>query len=299
MNSFNEKGQSRWRTQVVGTPLSAQFTADGHLLFVTQLGEVDVVSRQTGLRVAGPLNLLGQPNFLAAPNLPPAPDDHGLADCFTGGPTCPVANTPAIDLATGRFYVTVWQPGAPIASLVALAYTGGDQPKLEVAWRADMLTGGSGGSPVLSEDGATVYVTDNANRLIAVDTANGAAKWVHDLGFTPAGSSSVADGLIIPSAGENGHLLAIRDEGDHATVAWQRKDLRQLGAPAQSAGSTGYTVIPTDNEDLALLTFDTQTGDTVASDVLPDSRGLTVGTSIGPRGEVLTSTWIGRLYVFK
>ena len=42
MSSFNEHGQLRWRTQLVGTPLSAQFTGDGNVLSVSQLGAVDV-----------------------------------------------------------------------------------------------------------------------------------------------------------------------------------------------------------------------------------------------------------------
>ncbi len=38
MLSFDERGQLRWRTPVTGTPLSAQFTGDGNLLFVTNSG---------------------------------------------------------------------------------------------------------------------------------------------------------------------------------------------------------------------------------------------------------------------
>ncbi|MCX5046082.1 PQQ-binding-like beta-propeller repeat protein [Aldersonia sp. NBC_00410] len=299
MHSFNEHGQPRWRTPVVGTPLGAQFTEDGNVLFVTHLGEVDVVSKQTGERVAAPLNLVGRPDFLATPDMPVTPDGAGLADCLTGGPACPVANTPAIDLDTGRFYVTTWRPGAQNASLVALTYTGGDNPRIEQQWSADLLANGSGASPALSEDGSTVYVSDNDRRLIAVDAQDGTTKWVYDLGYAPWGSAAVVDGLIVPAGGENGHLLAVRDRGDHAELAWERKDQDQLGAPAIAAGSTGYTVVRSGSHDLALLTFDTESGQTVASDILPDAHGVTVGTSIGPEGEVLTSSYIGELFVYK
>ncbi|WP_068279321.1 PQQ-binding-like beta-propeller repeat protein [Aldersonia kunmingensis] len=299
MNSFNEHGQPRWRTPVVGTPISAQFTPDGNVLFVTHLGEIDVVAKQTGKRVTAPFQLVGQPDFLAEPNTPVRSDGEGLSDCVTGGPACPVANTPAIDMKTGQFYVTLWRPGAKSASLVALQYIDGDNPRIEPKWSADMLDSGTGASPVLSEDGSTVYVSDNIGRMIAVDSTNGKTKWVHDLGYAPWGSPAIVDGLIVPAGGENGHLLALRDAGDRAEVAWEDRDLNQLGAPAQAKGSTGYTVVRSGSDDLALVTFDTQTGETVASDVLPDARGVTSGTSIGPKGEVLTSSYIGELFVFK
>lgn len=303
MNSFNEHGQPRWRTPVVGTPISAQFTPDGNVLSVSQLGQINVLARQTGSKVIPSFELLGQPDYLANPNLQPALDDQGLRDCFAGTANCPVANTPAIDIKTGRFVLTLWRPGAPQASLVALRYTGGENAKIALEWTADILPGGSASSPDLSADGSTVYVSDNTGKLLAVNAADGTVKWTYDLGFVPLGSASTsADGLIIPSGGKDGHLIAIRDKGDHAELAWERKDLLQLGVPAQTAGSTGYTVVRrgTGNDaDLAMLTFDTQSGATLDEDVLPGAKGLTVGTSIGPDGEVLTPTLIGELFVFK
>ncbi|KAA0024380.1 outer membrane protein assembly factor BamB family protein [Antrihabitans cavernicola] len=303
MNSFNEHGQLRWRTQLVGTPISAQFTGDGNVLSVSQLGEVDVFSRQTGDRIVPPFSLMPPPDYLADPNLPVAPDGQGLNECFAGTAGCPVANTPAIDPATGKFFITVWRTGAATASLVGLTYTRGDNPTITQNWSSDILPGGSASSPSLSHDGKTVYVTDNQGHLLAVDAASGKTKWSYDLGFTPLGSSSVsADGLIIPSGGKDAHLIALRDTGDKAEVAWERMDLVQLGVPAQAAGSTGYTVVRSgagDNPDLAMLTFDTTSGATVDQDVLPDAKGFTVGTSIGPKGEVVTPTLIGELFVLK
>ena len=302
MSSFNDHGQPRWRTQIFGTPISAQFTHDGNVLSVSQLGQVNVMERQTGKRVTSPFELLGHPDYLANPNLVPPPDDQGLQECFAGTAGCPVANTPALDVDSGRFFVTLWRPGAPKASLIALKYSGGDDPKVTFEWNADILEGGSATSPNLSADGSTVYVSDNVNKLLAVDAATGAVKWTYDLGFTPLGSASVsADGLIIPAGGRDGHLLAVRDKGDHAEKVWERTELVQLGVPAQTAGSTGYTVVSKgrgENADLTMLTFDTETGATVDEDPLPGAKGITVGTSIGPKGEVLTPTLIGELFVF-
>ncbi|NEW37214.1 PQQ-like beta-propeller repeat protein, partial [Nocardia cyriacigeorgica] len=87
-----------------------------------------------------------------------------------------------------------------------------------------------------------VYVGDNSNRLIAVDAVEGSTKWVHPLEWTPRRGISVSgDGLIIP-AGDEGYLLALRDNGDSVESVWERKDLTQRGTPAQTAGHTGYTV---------------------------------------------------------
>ncbi|WP_244976027.1 PQQ-binding-like beta-propeller repeat protein [Nocardia huaxiensis] len=292
--SFNALGQPRWRTPVAGVPVSVQFTGDGNVLSVTQFGQVDVLSRQTGDREVSTLQLLGEPDFLKFPNLNRPPDGTGLEDCATGGPLCSVANVSAVDGKSGRFFVTVWQPGQAAASLEAMRYDG---KEIHREWSAEILNGGSGASPALSADGSTVYVGDNENRLIAVDTTDGHTKWVQNLGFPVRGGVSIADGLLIPS-GDDGHLMALRDKGDHAEIAWERKDLNLRGRPVQTAGGTGYTVAPI-GDGLTLVTFDTTTGDTVDSDQLPDAQGSTIGTSIGAEGEVVVATRIGELFVFK
>ncbi|WP_406231872.1 PQQ-binding-like beta-propeller repeat protein [Nocardia sp. NBC_01009] len=295
LNAFNYLGQPRWRTPVAGVPVSVQFTGDGDLLSVTQSGQVDVLSRQTGERVVPTVQLLGEPDFLEYPDLTRPASGQGLDDCSTGGPQCPVANISAMDVSTGRFFVTVWKPGAPTAALVALRY---GNNKIEQQWRADILTDGSATSPALSADGATVYVGDNSNRLIAMDAADGRTKWVHALEWAPRGGISVSgDGLIIP-AGDDGYLVALRDTGSTAEVVWERKDLALRGIPVQTAGGTGYTAAAI-GDGLNLITFDTKTGTTVDSDVLPGAKGRTTGTSIGAKGEVVLATRIGELFVFK
>lgn len=300
MNSFTENGQLRWRTPVVGTPISAQFTGDGHLLFITQLGEINVLDTQTGARVLAPYNMIAPPSFADSANVELVPDDQGLNTCFFGSPQCPVANTPAIDLSTGKFYFTFFAPGAPAAELVAMRYIGGENPQITREWSTDTLPGGSASSPDISADGSVVYTNDNEGKLWAIDAATGDAKWSYDIGFAAAGSPSTSkDGLLIPAGGENGHLMALRDKGDHAELVWERTDLLQLGVPAQTSGSTGYTVVREGEDGLAMITFDTETGETVDQDTLPGAKGFTVGTSVGPNGEVLTPTLIGELFVLK
>lgn len=292
--SINALGQPRWRTPVAGVPISVQFTGDSHVLTVTQFGQIDVLNRQTGDRMVPTFQLLGWPDFLAHPDLPRPPDGQGLPDCATGGPQCAVANVSAIDENSGSFYATVWRPGSPVASLVALRYA---DKQIRQQWSADMLINGSATSPALSPDGKTVYVGDNCGRLIAVDASSGHTKWVQPLGFSPQGAISDQDGLLIPGGGD-GHLMALRDRGASAEIAWERKDLRLSGQPVQTAGGTGYAVSPMGGA-LNLVTFDTTTGSTVASAVLPGAKGTTTGTSVGAKGQVVVTTRVGEIYVFK
>ncbi|MGK8523593.1 PQQ-binding-like beta-propeller repeat protein [Nocardia asteroides] len=293
--SFNYLGQPRWATPVAGTPVSTQFTGDGKLLTVTQSGQVDVLSRQTGERTVPTVQLLGEPDFLVNAGLGWPAAGQGLDDCAAGGPQCPVANVSPIDTSSGRFYVTLWQPGRPAGSVVALRYAGG---KVEREWSAELLERGSGTSPALSADGGTLYVGDNSNRLIALDTADGRTKWVHRLEWTPRGGISVSDeGLIVPS-GDDGYLLALRDKGDAVEIAWERKDLALRGPAAQAAGGTGYATAAI-GDGLNLVTFDTETGATIDSDVLPGAKGTTTGTSVGAEGEVVVATRIGEIFAFE
>lgn len=295
VNSLNYLGQPRWRTPVSGVPVSVQFTGDGHLLTVTQSGQVDVLSRQTGARVVSTVQLLGEPDFLAHPGLTRPASGQGLEDCATGGPYCSVANISAVDAGSGRFYLTLWKPGSPTAALVAMRY---HDNKIQREWSAKMLSGGSATSPTLSADGKTVYVGDNSNRLLAVDTADGRTKWVHNLEWAPRYGISVSDdGVIIP-AGDNGYLVALRDKGETAEIVWERKDLVLRGTPVQTAGGIGYTTAAI-GDGLNLITFDTTTGATEDSDPLPGAKGSTTGTSVGAEGEVVVATRIGEVFTFE
>ncbi|TCJ99367.1 outer membrane protein assembly factor BamB [Nocardia alba] len=293
VNSFNYLGQPRWRTPVAGVPVAIQFTGDGNVLTVTQSGQVDVLSRQTGGRVVPTAQLLGEPDFLKYPGLTRPASGDGLDDCHTGGPRCAVANTTAVDPSTGRFFVTVWEPGKQAAALRALRYGNGTVTQ---EWSAEVLTGGSATSPALSADGDTVYIGDNSKRLIALNAADGATRWTQPLPWAPRGGIAVAGDLIIP-AGDDGYLTALRDNDDKAEIVWERKDLALRGTPAHTAGDIGYTVAAI-GAGLSLITFDTTTGKTIDSDPLPAATGTTTGTSIGPKGEVVVATRLGEIFAF-
>lgn len=297
VSSHNYLGQPRWRVPVAGVPVSLQFTGDGRLLTITQSGQLDVLDRQTGAQVVSTQQLLGHPDFLERPGLEWPEPETGLNDCASGGPHCPVANVSALDLETGLFYVTVWEPGTGAASMLAMRYGDGS---VEQEWRLDGLRGGSATSPALSADGSTVYVGDNSGRLLAVDTADGRTKWTHELNWTPTGGISVSeDGMVLP-AGNEGHLLGLRDNGDSVERVWERKDLALRGTPVQTEGHTGYTPAAI-GDGLQLITFDTSTGDTIDSDALPGAAHdtTTTGTSVGPAGEVVVTTKRGKIFTFK
>ncbi|CCQ16984.1 Cell surface protein [Rhodococcus sp. AW25M09] len=297
MSSYNDHGQLRWRTPAYGVPKSAQFLGDGSVLSVTQMGQVSVLDSQTGQLRVPILDLVPAPDFLTDPNTDFRPADTGLAACSSGGSECPVPATPAVDIATETIYLTLWRPGSIAPQLVSLRYTRDGSPGLTERWSSDLLPAGVASSPVLSADGSTLYLADVDGRLTAFDTADGRQKWTEGTGIGLGSSPSIAsDGTIIPAGGD-GTLIGLRDNGDSAERIWMRDDVQQAGTAAQSADGRGHTVVR-DGDGLALLTFDAATGETVDSQPLPDVVGSTVGTSIGPDGQVVTASYLGEIFTY-
>lgn len=296
MFSFNTFGQTRWRTPVAGTPIGMQFLPDGNLLVLTQLGQLNVLNPQTGAKIVASVELV--------PGTDTAPGDWGLDQCQDAGPLCVAANPPAVDESNGHVYLTFWKPGAFSASLIAMAY--GPQPNtagtpvLRQLWTNDTLPGGANSAPALSADGKTVYEVDRQGGLWAVDAATGRSRWSHQLTPPVARSVSVSpDGLIIPAPAEQGPLIALRDKGDRAEVAWERKDLTVVGPASQAGGGVGYVLTRSGADGIALTTFDTGSGTTLDQKVLPGAQGFGAGVSISHDGTVIAPTRIGELFAFK
>lgn len=297
MNSFNDHGQLRWRTTTYGVPKSAQFLGDGSVLSVTQMGQVSVLDTQNGQLRVPILDLVPTPNFLTDPNSDFEPVDTGLAECSTGGSECIVPAAPAVDRDTDAIYLTLWRPGSIAPQLVSLQYSRDGSPGLAERWSSDLLPAGVASSPVLSEDGSTVYVADIDGRLTAFDTADGRQKWTEGTGLGIGGSPSIAaDGTIVPAGGD-GTLIGLRDNGDSVERVWVRDDIEQAGTAAQTADGHGHTVVR-DGDGLALLAFDSATGETLDSRPVPDVVGSTVGTSIGPDGQVVTASYLGEIFTY-
>jgi outer membrane protein assembly factor BamB len=299
--SFTRAGAFRWRMPIEGVPLSAQFTGDGHVLVVTHIGNVYVFDRSSGART-----IFHQ----LVPGARFVPGDLSFLDCLEGGPRCAVANTPAVDLTSGLITLTFRPAAAGSALLLGLRYVGGAAPRIDRLWQNDALTNGSASSPDISADGTRIYVNDNGGHLWAADAADGHGIWSYSLGFNATGSPSTSsDGVIIPSAGTpvgstggavGGPLLGLADRGDHADLLWRRDDLQHVGVPAQAAGGFGYAFVTfPGSSTVNLLAFDTACGRTLSTVAVPGSASVvTVGTSIGPRGEVVTPGFLGTIYSF-
>ncbi|WP_141580107.1 PQQ-binding-like beta-propeller repeat protein [Actinomadura sp. WMMA1423] len=289
MRSFDAAGKVRWKTPIVGTPLSAQFTPAGNLLFITHIGRIYVLDRDTGEPVLPPVELI--------PGATPGTDDPRA--CMRGTEECPASNTPAVDLATGRVFFTFWDKGAPAADIRAMQLTEGDSPSIRPLWRNESLPGGSATSPDLSADGSRLYVGDNEGGIHALDAATGETIWSHDTGYAAGGSSSLSpSGLIMPAGGGDGGLMAIRDIGDRAERVWTKESLVNRGIPVQAAGGVAYAAVSaTLGNDLVVV--DTATGAELDRERLPGATLFSVGTTVAPDGTVLVPTITGELFAFR
>ena len=282
----------RWRTGVIGMPTTARFLDPGLLLVVTHLGQVLVFDAHRGVVKGTPLDLVE--------GIDPTDATRGLTDCQQSLPGCPVAAAPAFS-ATARLAVLgVWQPGAKAPVLTALRYQPGQPTLLAQEWTSDAVTAGALGSPVFSEDGATVYVSGRDRKLWALNSADGTPKWSVPLGFAALTPPSVAPGgLIIAGGGPGTRLVAVRDAGDRAEMAWRRDDVTPLTTSSQAGPQVAYTVVADGSQGLALLVFDpVDGGRTLNSYPLPEAAGFPVGVSVGFDRRVVVATSGGQVYSF-
>ncbi|MFA5937814.1 MAG: PQQ-binding-like beta-propeller repeat protein [Sinimarinibacterium sp.] len=289
MHAFRRDGTVLWETPIQGVPLSAQFTAQGNVVFVTHIGYIYLLDRRSGANLVEPLAL--DPGATWNPAL-------GVGACATGRPECPSANTPAIDPATGRFIFTFWTPGAQTSGIRAVQVSEGAAPSLTPLWTNESLPEGSASSPTLSADGSRVYVTDNAGSLHALSTRSGDMIWSFEIGYPAAGSPSRSpEGLIMPAGGRLGAVMAIADRGDHAELAWRNDTLINGGISTQAAGGLAYvTAFGAINE---LVVVDTRDGTELDREPLIGVTGFTVGTTVGLDGTVYVPAFLGELFAFR
>lgn len=283
---------TRWRQPVIGMPTTPRFVGHGHLLVATHLGQVLVFDAHRG-RVAGsPVDLVE--------GVDPGDPTRGLADCAPAQAGCPVASAPAFSTVNMMVVLGVWQPGAPAAGLVALKYHEG---QLVREWATDAVTDGVIASPVLSADGATVYVNGRDQQLWAFHTSDGKVKWSVPLGFLAQTPPTVTPtGLIVSGGGPDTRMAAFRDTGDRAEKVWRRDDVTPLSTSSLAGTGVGYTVVAGPPHEggpgLSLLVFDPANGHPLNSYPLPAATGYPVGVSIGYDGRVVTATSDGQVYSF-
>lgn len=294
MHAFDERGHLLWEKSIKGFPLSAQFTHTGKLLFITHIGNVYVLERETGVPLINGQPLSGQP-------LPES--DFDPIACMKGTEDCPCANTLAYDSGSGRFFFTYWQPGTPNASVWAMEYAEKDgKASVTKLWENNALPGGSATSPDISADGKKIYINDNSGYLYALWSATGKVVWKYHLGYNPGGSQSTSpDGYIMPSGANGAGLISLKDEGDSVSMLWRADSLANKGIATQTAGHIAYATVSSAKGRFYndLLVIDVRNGKVLDRKPLPGLTFFTVGTTIGPEGNVYVPTFNGYLYAFK
>ncbi|WP_118914599.1 PQQ-binding-like beta-propeller repeat protein [Mycobacterium shigaense] len=293
--SFPVTQWTRWRQPVIGMPSTPRFLGGGQLLVSTHLGQLLVFDAHRGEVVGSPVDLVD--------GVDPTDATRGLADCAPARAGCPVAAAPAYSAASSTAVLGVWQPGAAAAALVGLKYHPGQSPLLSREWTSDAVGAGVIASPVLSADGATVYVNGRDQRLWALTAADGKPKWSVPLGFLAQTPPAVTpQGLIVSGGGPDTRLVAFKDAGNHADQVWRRDDVSPLASSSLAGSGVGYTVATGppagDNAGMSLLVFDPGNGHTLNSYPLPAATGYPVGVSVGTDRRVVTATSDGQVYSF-
>lgn len=292
--SFPPTQWIRWRQPVIGLPLTPRILDPGQLLVVTHLGQVLVFDAHRGEVEGTSLDLVA--------GVDPTDAQRGLGDCAQGRPRCPIAAAPAYSPASDIVVLTLWEPDAVSPVVVGLRYRPGQTPLVSREWRSTEVGGGPMSGPVLSADGATVYVNGRDDRLWALDTADGTAKWSVPLGYPAQTPPSVSpDGLIVAGGGPGARLVGIKDNGDSGEVAWSRDDVEPLATSSRAGPDVAYTVARDDSSDPAgqtLMVFDPADGTTTNTYPLPGASGFPVGVSVGADGRVVAATSDGQVYGF-
>lgn len=293
--SFPVTQWTRWRQPVIGMPSTPRFLGGGQLLVTTHLGQVLVFDAHRGMVVGSPLDLVD--------GVDPTDATRGLADCAPARQGCPIAAAPAYSTASGIAVLGLWQPGAPAAGLVGLKYHRGQTPLITHEWTSGAIGSGVIASPVLSADGATVYVNGRDQRLWALSATDGKPKWSVPLGFLAQTPPAVTpQGLIVAGGGPDTRLAAFKDAGDHADQVWRRDDVTPLSSSALAGGAVGYVVTPGPARDgaagMSLLVFDPGNGHTLGSYPLPEATGYPVGLAIGTDRRVVVATSDGQVYSY-
>ena len=289
--SFPPTQWIRWREPVIGMPMTPRMLAPGQLLVMTHLGQVLVFNAHRGTVVSTPLDLVE--------GIDPEDSERGLADCQPARSGCPISAAPAFSAKTNIVVAGLWQPGADAPVLTGLRYRPGQTPLLNREWTSTAIGGGPIDSPVLSADGQTIYVNGRDQHLWALDSDNGKPKWSVDLGYQPLTPPSVTPGgLIVAGGGPHTKLIAIKDNGDHGSVAWTRADVEPLSTATRAGSGIGYVVVRDGDQGQALLVFSPADGHTLNNYRLPGATGWPVGVSVGHDRRVVTATSDGQVYAF-
>ena len=306
---------------------TAAFSVDGHLLGVTNFGDVLIIDRETGAILNQPFRLSGLLSPYAKTE--PMPDSvlsNELMDPLFREWTWQVifggsmrsANTPAV-AQSGRIYVVGSGPNEGLGSLYALDIVTTD---VGISLKEGFVTDiglGSGSSPALSPREDAVYVSDEEGWFYGIDALTGAILWKVKTRAAAGAAAVGPDGVIYALQAHAPAVIAIDPQGK---VLWE-SDFSPLvneqlpasfwfGDPVATGNGNptvtsdailvpvvyGYNVpllgftVPVQS---VLAALDPRTGKAVANVVsLPgDSSGITAvlpsGAIVNSIGAVLTS----------
>lgn len=254
---------------------TAVFTRRGNVLGVTNMGDVVVFERETGRLLAPSKRLPGHVPPPTAMKLGRSMFGGGLVDpeirewvwqLLMGG-HMRSANTPAVDVESGRVFIAATSTTVGRGALYALdleeydpvAGTGEwfdgvsadfDRPEVEmrIAFTTEMGPG-SGSSPALSLEGDRVYVSDELGLMYGIDARTGRIRWQKRTKAAAAATAVAGNGDVIALQAGDAALVAIQRTG---VLRWESDlseltrsmlpESRMLGAPI-AMGNGNPTVV--------------------------------------------------------
>ncbi len=281
MFAFHSDGSSKWTVPLplagagdwqpdpelpINALTTPVFTVEGHVLGVTNFGDVVIWGRDDGRVLNQPMRLPGllspysevvkQPDSLWGDGmLDPRIREWSWQLLFGGSMRS--MNTPAVSQKTGRVFVAATSTEPSLGRLYGLDLITTEQGiVIEIAFATDFGIG-SGSSPATSNDDNFVYVSDEEGYLYSIDAATGDIVWRAKTAAT-AGSAVVdLEGtVIVLQAYPNPTMMAIH--GDTGKVKWSSNADQLasetlpsgfiLGAPQASGNG-----IPTVTEDAIVV----------------------------------------------
>ncbi|GLB62480.1 hypothetical protein NCCP2495_03580 [Dietzia sp. NCCP-2495] len=316
VSSVAAEGENRWFAPIRGIPTTVTLLDERHLLLISHQGAARVVNTHTGLDSSPEMRLAGE--------ITTSDHGYGLPWCGIGESGCPVPGPAAVDTNSATAYVTVWTPGADDPELVAVRFVDGEYPTLEELWRVPLPGGRLGVPPVLSDDGATVYVHDADGDLRAFATADGTGTWSTPIGYRPdLPPALLPDGTLVTGGRtttvwkgpDDDHdddagpapVVALSGGDGSGRELWRRDDLQQLTNPAATAdGRVVVAVRAADSSDdddsgpgIALHLLDGADGHTIHRIEVPAATGPVSGLSIDDDGHIALTTGLGAVYVYE
>jgi outer membrane protein assembly factor BamB len=175
-----------------------------------------------------------------------------LIEVLLGGDS-EVANNLSVDARRGRLWIAASARDSEDGRLDGLSELGalyrfdvvpdgaaGGFTLAEVCHRS--FSGGSASTPTLGQNGARVYLGDDAGALLAIDAEDCSEIWSVPIGSQIFGSVAVAsDGREIYASTQSG-IFQVFDDGDEGRRGWTAA-LDLYDVPAELAGYVGMNIL--------------------------------------------------------